>query len=182
MHVGWLTAVWVLLWGRLSVANVVGGALVSLALLAVFPLEARPGDRRVVVRPFAALRLVGHVLVQLVTSNAAMSAQIVRVRPHLHPGVVRCPLRTRSDGVVTMVADVLAFGPGTMVVDVECPDAPGAATLLVHVLRVDETDRVRRAVARLEELVVAAFGSADEVAACRASPADGAVPEAPGAP
>ena len=182
MHVGGLTAVWVLLWGRLTVANVVGGALVATALLAVFPLEAPTGDGRVVVRPLAALRLVGHVLVQLVTSNVSMSAQILRPRPHLHPGVVRCPLRTRSDGVVTLVADVLAFGPGTMVVDVESPAEPEPATLVVHVLRADDADRVRRQVARLEELVVAAFGTHDEVAACRTVPAGDPSADAVGAP
>ena len=39
-HVAGLTAVWVLLWGRLTFANVATGVLVSIALLVVFPVGA----------------------------------------------------------------------------------------------------------------------------------------------
>lgn len=175
LHVTTLTAVWVLLWGRLSVANVIGGALVASILLAVFPLERRR-DAAIVVRPLATLHLAAHVGRQLVVSNLDMSVRILRPRPRLVTAVVECPLRTGSPGIITAVTNILALGPGTMVVDVLVPvDAP--AVLLVHVLRADAPERVRTQVAQLERLVVAAFGSPAEVAACR-----GPVPAGAGRP
>jgi multicomponent Na+:H+ antiporter subunit E len=165
-HVAVLTGVWVLLWGRLSVANVATGILVSAALLVIFPLERRRPGSLVVMRPWAALRLLVHFLVQLLMSNLDMAWQIVRPRPALRTGIVACPLHTRSPGVITMITNVLALSPGLMPVDVITPETDEPSTIYVHVLRLDR-EQTRQHVARLERLVVDAFGAADEVAACR---------------
>lgn len=168
VHVAGLTAVWVLLWGRLTVANVVGGVLAAALLLAVFPLERREADGPVVVRPLALVRLGAHVVAQLVTSNLAMTGRTLTAPAGLTGTVVACPLRTTSDGVIAAVTGILALSPGTMVVDVE-RDGPdgGPVVLLIHVLGADEA-RARAAVAALEARVVAAVGAPDEVAACAA--------------
>lgn len=167
VHVAGLTAVWVLLWGRLSVANVLSGAVVAAVLLAVFPLERADRTAGVVVRPVGVARLVGRVTLQLVTSNATMIARVVAGPADVTGTVVRCPLRTSSDGVVTAVTSVLALSPGTMVVDVERGD--DGVVLLVHALGDDAAEVVPAEVARLESLVVDAVGSPAEVAACARS-------------
>lgn len=166
-HVAVLTSVWVLLWGRLSVANVVTGVLVSLALLLVFPLDRRRRDGPVVVRPLAVARLLGHFVRQLVVSNVDMAWQIVRPRPALRCGIVPCRMHTRSPGLVTLITNILALSPGTLAVDVTTPEGDDVATIVVHVLRLTNPAKTRQRVAELERLVVNAFGAADEVAACR---------------
>ena len=50
-----LAAIWVLLWGRLSVANVVSGVIVSMLLITLIP-GARPLPRLGSFRPVAVAR------------------------------------------------------------------------------------------------------------------------------
>ena len=54
----WLTAVWVMLWGELTWANVVGGLAVAIAVVALVPLS--PSERPSRFRPLKALALVGY--------------------------------------------------------------------------------------------------------------------------
>jgi multicomponent Na+:H+ antiporter subunit E len=164
-HVAALTGVWVLLWGRLTLANVITGVLVSSALLVVLPLERRRRSARVIVRPVATLRLVVHFVQQLFVANASMAWQIVRPHPALHPGVVVCTLHTRTAGLITIISNMLALSPGTLTVDVTTP-ASGPAMLSVHVLQAADVTAIRAQVAHLELLVVRALGAGEEVAAC----------------
>jgi multicomponent Na+:H+ antiporter subunit E len=167
VHVASLTAVWVLLWGRLTFANVATGVLVSIALLAVFPVERGRRDVPIAVRPLAVLRLLAHFVIQLVASNAILTWQIVRPHPALRTGIVSCQMHTRSPGLITLITDILALSPGTITVDVHTRDEDDASTIFVHVLRFEDPADVRRRVARLERMAVAAFGTRDEIRACR---------------
>ena len=56
--------------------------------------------------------------------------------------------------VLTLIANIIALTPGTMTVDVT-PDPP---MIYVHFLLLSDVAEARRAVARLERLVVAAIG------------------------
>jgi multicomponent Na+:H+ antiporter subunit E len=161
-RVALLVALWVLLWGDISVANVVAGALVAGALLALYPMR-RQGRRGRTVRPVALVHLVGHVLVRFVVSNAVVAREIVTPGSRIRTGIVACPLRSGSSGITSFVANVLALSPGTMPVDVVA-DPP---TLYVHVLHLRDPERTRREVATLESLAVGAFGSRADVTALR---------------
>lgn len=148
-----LVVLWILAWGELSVANVVTGAAVAGALLVAFPPEPSVGHLRV--GPVGVLRLTGYVAVQLVTSNVVMTREILRPRPRLHPGVVTHRLATPSSQVITLMTNVLALSPGTMVVDVDVE----STTIAVHFLKLDDVDRSRAALVRLERLAVAAIAT-----------------------
>ena len=148
-----LTAVWVLLWGQLSVANVTSGMIVATIVLLLYP----PGTtdepvRRL--RPAAAVRLAGYVLREIVVSNAQLSRQILSRRPNVRTGVVACPLHTGSERTMTFLANVLTLGPGTIPVHVQA-EPP---VIYLHVLRADDPEAIRRLVARLEALTTAVFG------------------------
>jgi multicomponent Na+:H+ antiporter subunit E len=148
-----LVALWVLLWGRFSVANVASGIAVALAVTLVFP-STRGESHRFPVRPLANLRLFANVGRQLITSNVALTREIVTRRSRIRTGVVACPLRTDDAWSAALVTNILALTPGTMPVRVESD--PGV--IHVHVLHLDDPDAVRRMVAHLEALVVAAYG------------------------
>jgi multicomponent Na+:H+ antiporter subunit E len=156
-----LVVVWVLFWGELSAGNVLSGAALAAALLAVFPLEAVPHvDHRI--RPLAILRLTVHFAIDLVVSTVLVARDVL-VPSRTRTGIVACPLRVDAPGLATFLANLLALSPGTMPIEV----AQGPPVIYVHVLRVDSPDAVRRRVARLEELAVAALGSPAALAAVR---------------
>jgi multicomponent Na+:H+ antiporter subunit E len=159
-----LTAIWVFLWGDLSVANVLSGAAVSLLVLAINPDPARPTHRRYRPRPVATARLVVFLVKQLVVSNALVTKEIVTRRSGIRAGIVACELRTESEAMVTFLANVLSLSPGTMPVEVRM-DPP---MIYIHVLHLRDPVASRLGVARLERLAVRAFGSAADVERVRA--------------
>jgi multicomponent Na+:H+ antiporter subunit E len=166
-HVGrlvFLTTIWVLLWGSLSVANVLSGVAVALVLLAVSPLagsRSQNGAHRapagVVVgsRLLGWLRLLARIVGQLIVSNAVIAREIVTPGSRIRTGIVACPLHTDSEHVVTFMANVLALTPGTMPVHVQV----NPPVIYVHVLHLAHPDATRRSIARLEALAVRAFGA-----------------------
>lgn len=155
-----LLAIWCLLWGSVSVANVVSGLAVVAVILLVLP-DTRFAERMPKVRPLALLRLGGRIVVDLLWSNVVVSREILTRDSAIHSAVVKVPLPFCSDALLTFVADVLALSPGLM--PIEVTRNPGV--IWVHVLQVDDVERVRHDVRSLAELSVRAFGSAEAIAA-----------------
>ncbi len=152
-----MAVAWVMLWDQITPANFLGGLAVAAILLVVFPLPPVDPAQRLIVRPLAVVRLAAAVLVELFVSNVYMTREVITPERRLVSGVVRCPLRTSSPKVLSTIANVLALAPGTMAVD-----ATKGPLLFVHVLGTDDHDDLRRKVARLEQLVVEAIGSAGD--------------------
>jgi multicomponent Na+:H+ antiporter subunit E len=148
-----LVVLWLLLWGDVSIANVLSGAAIAVLLLTAFPGDRRDAERYVI-RPFAALRLAGWFAAQLVYSNLVLIRQVLSRRSRVRTGVVPCVLGTSSSRLVTVITNFIALTPGTMVVQTTFEPT----TLYVHVLRLDGEEDVRASVRTLEERVVAAFG------------------------
>lgn len=148
-----LVGLWLLAWGEASLANLLSGLAVAVALLVAFPPAGRstagPALR---IRPWGALRLLAHVATQLVTANVVMAREIVRPRPTLQPGVLSHHLLEPSEEIVTLMTSVIALSPGTMTVDVD--DA--SSTIAVHFLFLRDEAMARTGLDHLERLVRAA--------------------------
>lgn len=157
----WLTVVWVGLWGDLTAANVLAGLAVSVALLVALPLPTTRAAGRV--RPLAGVRLAGRFAADLVTANVVVAWQVLRVAtgwgPPLRQGVVGYPMRTRSDRLVTTVANMISLTPGTLTVEIDRDNA----VIYVHSLDLDSPEALRAEVRALESRVIRALGSDAEV-------------------
>jgi multicomponent Na+:H+ antiporter subunit E len=152
----WLVALWLLLWGDLSVANLAAGALVATVVLVVTGSTTTGTVRAGWPDPVAAVRFLAVVIVQLVRANAALAWEIVTPRDRTRPGVVTVPLHARSDVVRLVVANVITLTPGTLLLDVRETD-DGSTVLDVHVLHLSDPDRVRRELLGIERLAVRAL-------------------------
>jgi multicomponent Na+:H+ antiporter subunit E len=149
-----LVAIWLLAWGEITTANVVTGFAVAALLLAIFPAARSTTHANARPRPLAILRLVAYVARQLVVSNLLVAREIVSPRGRVNSGVIAHELETRSDVVLTLVANIMALTPGTMTV--EATREP--PVLHVHFLLLDDVASAHRSVANLERLVAAATG------------------------
>ncbi len=171
----WLTVMWVLLWGDLTLANVLTGVVVAAALVVVFPPGAT-NDDPIVVRPRAAASFLLWFLGQLLVTNVAVAKEVLlpRSRSQIRPAVVAVRLRTSSGRLATIVANAITLTPGTLTID-----ARGRPALLyVHVLSFTDVESATADVEDLERRVVRAFGTADEVARiCGTHPGGGATAE-----
>ena len=151
-QVALLVALWLLAWGDITIANVISGVVVALAILAAFPSRKR-SDSHVELQAVGGVRLVGYIVAQLVRSNVIIAWEILRLRPTVRPGILAHRLQRPSEEVVTVMTSVIALSPGTMTVDVD----RNSTTVYVHFLLLRDVAAARASLAHLEELVVAAI-------------------------
>jgi multicomponent Na+:H+ antiporter subunit E len=160
----WLTIAWVLLWGDLSIANVVSGAVIGIMVTAVFPLPPIIFEGRV--HPIAVARLLGWFVVDLVRASVQVTALALRFGHQPRNAVIHVALRSRSDLYLTITAELVTLVPGSMVIEAR----RSTSTLYVHVLGVrddSDVDRARTHALAVEERVVRALASPTELAEFR---------------
>lgn len=155
----WLTAMWVLLWGDLSPANVLGGMVAALTLLLVFPAKRRLPEHWL--RPGAALWFLAYFLYKLIEANVVLAWEIITPRNRIREGIVELPVTACSPGLVTLIANTISLTPGTLTVEV---DRDGGH-LFIHVLHLRDVEAVRHDLLRFEQLALRAFGSPEAIAA-----------------
>lgn len=157
----WLTIVWVLLWGDLSVANVLGGAALGILIMVVFPLPSI--DYAGKFRPLYVAWLLLSFLGELVVASFQVAWLAVRVNRQPRSAVVRVKLRSTSDLYLTLTAEMSSLVPGSLVIEAHRL----TSTLYLHVLDIDHSggaDAVREHVLLLEERVLKALASDQELA------------------
>ncbi|MBI9115840.1 Na+/H+ antiporter subunit E [Sanguibacter suaedae] len=156
----WLVAVWVMLWGDLSWANVLGGLALALLVTLVMPLPSIDFHGRL--RPLGFLNLVFRFAVDLVAASVQVSMQAFRFGHTPRGAVVGVRLRSSSDLYLTLVAELASLVPGSLVIEAHRL----TGMLYLHVLDVDVSggvDAVRADTLALEERVMRAFASDEEL-------------------
>ena len=148
----WLTGVWVALWGEVTAANLLGGAVAAGALVALLP--PRGGQRHGWPRPLAVARFLVYFLRKLIEASAVVAWEVITPSSRINEGIVAVPIRGVSPAVTTVVANAISLVPGTLTL--EAAEEP--AVLYVHVLHLRDVEAVRREVRHLELLVFRAFG------------------------
>jgi len=149
-----VTVMWVLAWGSLTFANVVGGLAVAAFLLLVSP-DRLVSAGGVSFRPIAVLRFAAYVVFQIVKSNVLVVRAVLARRNRTHTGVMEVALPECSDEMLTIVSNVIALTPGTSPLHL----TRHPTVLYVHVLDMRDAAATRRDVQRLADLAFAAFGT-----------------------
>ena len=151
-----LAAIWVGLWGQVSVANVVFGLVVAVVVTFAFPpLDHENGNDINLGR--AAVFFVKFA-VMLWQSTWSVVVEVVRPTLALEEAIVAVPLRTDDPVIVTMVANGITLTPGTLTVDVGPDPEPGEGRILyVHALTLGDIDELIAGAHELEDLAIAAF-------------------------
>ena len=155
----WLTIVWVALWGELSVFNVVAGIVVAVVVCLVFPLPRL--HMHLHVRLLRLAWLVVRFLADVVTASAQVAWTTLQFHRQPRNAVIEVQLRTPSDFVLTVVAEMTSLVPGSLVVEAR----RSTHTLFLHVLDARDqagVEKMRRDVLALERRVVLAFGAATD--------------------
>ena len=152
----WLTVVWILLWGDLSVFNVVSGLLIAIVVCQVFPLPLL--RMNVGLRPQWLAWLVLRFLWDVVVASIQVAVKTLQFGRQPRNAVIEVDLRTSSDFVLTVVAEMVSLVPGSLVVEARA----STHTLFLHVLDVGDrpgAEAFRAQVFALERRVVLALGA-----------------------
>jgi multicomponent Na+:H+ antiporter subunit E len=153
-----LLALWLLLWGRVTPANVVGGTLVIAFVLWVAPAgptvagSSEPGRFHPIATAIFAIVFLKEIV--LATWQVAV---LVVVPNRVQSGVIRVQLAVRSPRIATVVANAVTLTPGTMTIDDELND--DGIVLYVHALDATDPSAIRQGVKAFEQLAVRSFGN-----------------------
>lgn len=153
--------IWVMLWGNLTVVQVVLGAVLGALIAAVFPLPPVPYQGRI--HPVGLLILVATLLVDLVRGGIAVGLRAVGPTRPMRNAIIRVQLRSRSDLYLMVTAQLVSVVPGSSVVEVRRQEG----VCYVHVMDIHsdaDLPRAREQVLAAEARTLRAFGSAAEVA------------------
>ncbi|MFC8599784.1 Na+/H+ antiporter subunit E [Isoptericola sp. NPDC057191] len=158
-----LTVIWVLLWGDLSWANVIAGALIAAVVVTLFPLP--DVTMHGTVRPWPAAVLVGRFVSDLFLASFEVAWTAVRPGPTPQGAIVAVRLRNPEDAYLTITAVMSSLVPGSLVVEAR----RSTGVVYLHVLDIQGAggpEAVRRDTLALEERVLRAFASRSLLARC----------------
>jgi len=150
----WLTLVWLLLWGTVSVANVLSGLVVALGITLLLPLPSVPVQGRL--HPLSLLWLALHVAWWLAQSSIQVAWLAIRPGKPPLSAVLRGHLALKSDLVLALAVNIMNLTPGTIVLEID----QARRLVYVHVLDVGSkrsVERFYRQLVQLERLMIAAF-------------------------
>lgn len=149
--------IWMMLWGSFTVLTAIGGVIAGAVACLVFPLPQV--GLRLRIRPLALVHLVVRFVLDVVVASVQVAGVVLRPgRRPLRNAVVEVDLRTPSDFVMTVVAEMTCLIPGSLVVEAR----RSTHTLFLHVLDVGDeagVERFRKQVLAQEARVVRAFGA-----------------------
>lgn len=153
-----LAVTWVLLWGDLSVGNMLAGLAIASVLVVALPMPTIPFSGTI--RPIGLLRLVGHFLYDVVVASFQVAWQVFRFGRQPRSVIVSLNMRSDSDLYLTITAEMISLVPGTLSIDLRRPES----TLLVHLFAVkDDLDKRIDSIRAQEDRVLAAFASDEEL-------------------
>ncbi|MBB1510351.1 Na+/H+ antiporter subunit E [Tessaracoccus sp. MC1756] len=155
-----MATVWVLLWGSVSPMIIVSGLLLGYVVGIVLPLP--PVFWKGHLRPVGILRLIGHLVYDLVVSSIRVFLLAFHRKVDLRAGIVRIDLITDNDLYQVQVAEMISLVPGTVVVEV----VRNPRRLYLHAIQLhgdDPIGRVQKMAVGVESRVVRAFGSRREI-------------------
>jgi multicomponent K+:H+ antiporter subunit E len=128
------------LWLALSGSVGVGALLMALALALLLPIITRsfwPDPPRVQSYG-AALRLLGIVLVDIVSANLTVARQVLGPIEALRPAFFEFPVDLDDAFVATLLGGIISLTPGTVTIDIETENGR-PVRLRVHGLDVPDT-------------------------------------------
>lgn len=156
-----LAVIWVLLWDRVTLGNVVNGLIIGAVITQIFPLPSIQYFGRI--HPWRLMVLLARFFYDLVPAAIHISIATLARNPRQGGSIVEVQLRTHSEFYMTIVATLVSLVPGSFVVEAR----RSANVLYVHWFDVTSHEGIadiRQNVLDVETRVVRAIGSDEEIA------------------
>jgi len=145
-----LALVWAAVTGEFTGANLLVGFGLGYLILG-FALRDVPdftSYRSKVPQVFVLLILF---LRDLVVSNLRVAYDVLTPTHYMRPAVVAVPLRARTDGAITILANMISLTPGSLSLDV----SSDRHVLYLHVMYLDDEEALRQQIRKLENRLLA---------------------------
>ena len=111
-----LTLIWVALTGSFTYINLLFGFVISFFVLWVISRES--SDRRYFTIAFKIIGFFFYFLYEMLKATLEVAYEVMSRRFKMKPGIIKMPLEARTDVEITILANLIALTPGTLVIDI----------------------------------------------------------------
>lgn len=133
-----LALVWSAVLGSFSLANLAAGFALGFGALAL--AGDRLGGARYARKTGRAVEFAAFFLTELVLASVRVGVDVLTPRHRARPGIVAVPLDAKTDGEITLFANLVSLTPGSLSIDL----SEDRGTLFVHVMFLDDAEAFRR--------------------------------------
>mgnify|MGYP005850516963 CR=1 FL=1 len=129
---------WIALTGTFTPTNLIIGFVLGYGVLAMTQRLMAPSGYFT-----RAPKILGFALFflwELATASVRMAITVLSPRLNVRPAVVAVPLDVRSNGAITLLANLITLTPGTLYLDVSAD----RRVMYIHTIYVDDLDEFRR--------------------------------------
>ena len=144
-----LALIWTALWGDLTGPNLLIGFIVGYLVLA-FALRDIPEFARYAARVPRLIRFFFYFNGELIKSNLKVAYDVLTLTHHMRPAVIAFPLEAKTDGEITILANLISLTPGTLSLDV----SSDRKVLYIHIMYFDGDESARRSLRQFEQRVL----------------------------
>ena len=144
-----LALIWVGITGEFSSANLVIGLVLGYVILAFAMRDVKYFNHYASKVP-KVIRFIGFFVRELVMSNLRVAYDVLTPTHYMRPAVIAVPLEARTDGEITILANLISLTPGTLSLDV----SSDRRVLYLHVMYLDDEQAVHASIKALEARVL----------------------------
>lgn len=155
-----LVVLWIMLWDAWSVVHIVAGIIVAVIVTRLFYLPPIELSGRI--NPWYFAVYLAWFAGQLVRGALEVAAVALRPRKTAPGSVIAVDLHTRSDLLITVIAQTAGLIPGTFVTEVD----RARGVIFLHVLDCNTDEQIERArelALEIEVHVIKAIGSEHDI-------------------
>ena len=134
-----LTFIWVALTGQLNYTNFVFGFIVGFFLL-WFLNRKRTSNQDYFMRVPKILAFIMYFLYDMLKANIEVAIDVVTPNYNMKPGIIKFEMDAKTDFEITMLANMVAMTPGTLVIDM----SKDKKYMYIHVMYLKDIARFKR--------------------------------------
>lgn len=130
-----LSFVWVALTGHLNYTNFIFGYLLGFFIL--WMLERTGNNKEYFLRVPKIITFTIRFLYDMLKANLEVAFDLITPKLYTQPGIIAYPLSATTDFEITMLSNVIALTPGTMVIDL----SEDRKIIYIHVMYLKDKER-----------------------------------------
>ena len=144
-----LALIWSAVSGEFTAATLLVGFVLGYIILGL-TLRDVPAFRGYVQRVPKVIMFIGFFIRELIISNLRVAYDVVTPTDYMRPAVIAVPLDAKTDGEITIVANLLSLTPGTLSLDV----SSDRKVLYIHIMYLDDLEEVQQQIKYFESRVL----------------------------
>nr|WP_297306341.1 Na+/H+ antiporter subunit E [uncultured Flavobacterium sp.] len=134
-----LTFVWVALTGQLNYTNFVFGFTVGFLLL-WFINKSRTSNQGYFLRVPKIITFIFYFMYDMILANLEVTLDVITPNYNMKPGIIKFEMDAKTDFEITMLANMVALTPGTLVIDV----SKDKKYMYIHAMYLKDIERFKK--------------------------------------